>query len=77
MCTLEDILVFFTGTSSVPPLGFDRRPSIVFLHDPTAILPTASTCALQLRLPTCFKEYTSFREHMELALKSNDGFGAV
>ena len=45
MCTLEDILVFFTGTSSVPPLGFDRRPSVVFLHDPTAILPTASTCA--------------------------------
>ena len=77
MCTLEDILVFFTGASSVPPLGFDRCLSIVFLHDPTAILPTASTCALQLRLPTCFVEYASFREHMELALKPIDGFGGV
>ena len=29
------------------------------------VLQPASTCALQLQLPTCFKEYASFREHLE------------
>ena len=42
-CTLEDVLVFFTGASAIPPLGFSGIPKLVFLETPTEKLPTAST----------------------------------
>ena len=76
MCTLEDILVFFTGTSRVPPLGFDRRPSIVFLHDPTAILVSehcgqlkfhllsTSNCAIKASLAIVSK-YRNLKTHSQ------------
>ncbi len=76
-CTLEDILVFLSCASTVPPLGFERQPQLDFLHDPLAILPTASTCDLILRIPTSHSEYEKFQEHMILGLIGNDGFGAV
>ena len=76
-CTLEDVLVFFSGASCVPPLGFDSNPTLVFLHSKTATLPTASTCDLQLRLPATYNEYHKFKEAMVLGLKGHNGFGGV
>ncbi len=77
-CSLEDILVFFSGTDRVPPLGFDVHPSVTFLYDKKLKFATASTCSLQLRLPTCqVDNYSKFKEDMILSLKGNDGFGGV
>ena len=76
-CTLEDVLVLFSGASCMPPLGFDSNPTLVFLHSKTAALPTASTCDLQLRLPATYNEYHKFKEAMVLGLKGHDGFGGV
>ena len=45
---LGDILVFSTGASSIPPMGFDMDPTITF-HS-TSPLPLANTCANTLQL---------------------------
>ena len=49
-------------------------PSLVFLRD-NQVLPTASTCDLQLRLPIRYSDFTRFKDAMVLALKCHDGFG--
>ena len=75
-CSVDDVLVFFTAADRVPPLGFGRDCSVVFLHG--AKLATASTCELELRLPTGHGEdLASFREAMMLSLKGHDGFGGL
>ena len=50
-CTIEDVLIFFTGANTVPTLGFAGTPQLMFLENPDK-LPTASTCDLHLRLLT-------------------------
>ena len=52
-CSVEDVLIFFTGTDKIPPLGFEKVPTITFLHCSTAKFATASTCDPELQLPTC------------------------
>ena len=79
-CEVKDNLVFFTGADRIPPLGFDKMPSVTFLH--SDVTPskfcTASTCDPQLRLPTCHGEdYEAFKDAMIMSLKDNDGFGGV
>ena len=76
-CSLEDVLIFFSGAERVPPCGFgDVSPALVFLHE-NQVLPTASTCDLQLRLPIRYSDFTKFKDAMVLAVKCNDGFGEV
>ena len=74
---LKDILIFFTGAERVPPMGFESQPSLTFLHNPEDILPTASTCSLELRLPTSHSNYDCFRNIMITAVKGHGGFGVV
>ena len=80
-CSLEDVMVFFSGAHQPPPLGFELQPSLTFNHQKgklATILATASTCDLQIRLPTIHgPNYASFRDAMILSIKGNDGFGGV
>ena len=77
-CTLDDVLVFFSGADRVPPLGFEKQPSVTFLHDTRSKFATASTCSLELRLPTQYgSHFDKFREAMIMSLMDNDGFGRV
>lgn len=77
-CTLEDILIFFTGAERVPVLGFELVPKLSFLESsPLRLLPTASTCSLELRLPTYDHNYITFKEYMSVGLKGCEGFGGV
>ena len=39
------------------------------------LLPTASTCALQLTLPTCYPEYVAFKRALDTAFTMHGGFG--
>lgn len=74
--SLGQVLSFFTGAEYPPPLGFDTTASMWF--DPTAEFPVASTCALQLTLPTkYFNHPESFRERMLYALQNHGGFGML
>lgn len=75
--SLEEVLVFFTGASRIPPGGFDalNPPSLSFDHG--AIYPQASTCALNLILPAKHAKYEDFKVNMDQALSQNGGFGCV
>lgn len=56
-CNLEDILIFFTGTDTIPPTGLPEKPALKF--DSNEIYLTASTCLLQLVLPTRLMQHSS------------------
>lgn len=72
------MLIFSTGADKIPPLGFDQEPKLTFLESAVDnMLPTASTCAIELRLPTCHSQFHSFKEYMTMALKSYGGFGGI
>ena len=66
----------FSGADRVLPLGFARQPRLVFLHGPN-IPPTASTCALEFRLPTVHTDSVSFKEALITGIKGHGGFGQV
>ncbi|CAG2190993.1 G2H3 [Mytilus edulis] len=55
--TFETILMFTTGSKSVPPLGFDPSPSVAFWKER---FPKATTCTNTLVLPTLCTSYESF-----------------
>lgn len=48
-CSLEDVVIFFSGASQVPRLRFEKHPTLTFIH--SGRLATTSTCDLQLRVP--------------------------
>ena len=74
-CSLEDVLIFFTGADRVPPLGFPQTPTLHFLGN-DALYPTASTCSLMLRLPTRYSTYDAFKDTMTEGLLCNGGLDA-
>ena len=77
-CGVNDVLVFFSGSDHVPPLGFSSNPKVSFLYSGTSKFCTSSTCDIQLRVPTCHGEdYQAFRDAMIMSIKDNDGFGGV
>ena len=60
----------------VPPQGFDPKPTLMFNSE--NIFPTASTCAIELVLPTRYYDnYTTFCEKLTLGFTSHGGFGLV
>lgn len=63
--TVEDILIFATGCSSVPPAGFKPAPSIECLH---MDFPVANRCGNCLALPIT-KTYKEFQENMDFAIR--------
>ena len=74
--TLEQILNFFTGANYPPPLGFDQPAALWF--SPLAEFPCASTCALELTLPTKYHDSPDmFKEKMIYALLNHGGFGLL
>lgn len=64
------LLKFVTGTEVIPPLGLPRKMTLAFVHGCQAgcqCRPTASTCALQLRLPV---HYTGNDEMVDILTKA-------
>ena len=72
--SLEKLLIFFTGAQSYPPLGYGSA-TLQFNSDYE--YPTASTCAIELTLPTKYRIYEEFKQVMNIALLYNGGFGRV
>ena len=55
-------------------MGFPRDP--VLRVNASDLYPTASTCAIELILPTQYSDdYESFRNAMNVGLTCHDGFG--
>jgi hypothetical protein len=74
---LSNILVFVSGTNSIPPLGFPTSPVILFSKNTSRLLPTASTCALSLTLSGGLAQYDLFQQNMNLAVLNAFEFGQV
>ena len=77
--TLEDLLVFITGTDFAPPLGFDNLITIEFydFDGNSRRRPWSSTCGLHLFLPRGFEVPSDFSSFMKEALLECHGFGKV
>ena len=74
-CSVEDVIIFFSGSNRVPPTGFTKEPTVLFVHDQQSKLATSSTCDLELRLPVSHgSDYESFQEDMILSMKGNDDY---
>ena len=43
-------LMFATGATNIPTVGFDPKPCISFVHDDTKTIPSAQTCSNMLYL---------------------------
>ena len=71
--TLEEILIFFTGSDKIPPLGFITSPSIAFNKDND--YSTSSTCALSLILHTKYCDSSTFKEKVTFGFQTHDGYG--
>ncbi|KAJ8049999.1 G2/M phase-specific E3 ubiquitin-protein ligase [Holothuria leucospilota] len=74
LITLEDLLIFSTAASRIPPLGFPFDPCLEFHHDRESPFPTANTCALVLRLPL-HDTYDDWKSKMESGIIQSPGFG--
>ena len=66
-------MIFFSGSSDVPPMGFPHDPAINF--NECGHFPTSSTCALELTLPTSHKSYDTFKAALDTAFTMHGGFG--
>lgn len=64
--TLEDILLFATGCSSIPPAGFKPAPSIECLP---VDFPIGNKCNNCLALPIT-NTYKEFQENMDFAIRN-------
>ena len=71
--TLPMVLSFFTGAEEIPPLGFPHDPTLNFSDD--NLYPTASTCAIELTLPTQYETYDQFKKYVSYAMLNHGGFG--
>ena len=72
--TLSDVLIFATGASRIPPMGFCPEPSLSFWEHAR---PKANTCANVLYLPTAteVENFNKFQEMMEEAVMNSPSFG--
>lgn len=64
MYDLSDCLSFFTGTSRIPPTGFNFMCTLNFSG--VNVYHTASTCALIPTLPTMY--HNTYRNHGSFGL---------
>ncbi|KFQ21211.1 G2/M phase-specific E3 ubiquitin-protein ligase, partial [Mesitornis unicolor] len=64
--TLEDILLFVTGSFSIPPIGFDPEPTIKFLHKRYPVGNRLLNC---LELPIT-ETYEQFKNTMEFTIRN-------
>jgi len=73
--TLEEVLAFWTGASSVPPLGFPNKLEVTF--GCSKQLPTAHTCGLILCIWRGYSDPDVFCEDMVKAIQWGGGFHLV
>jgi len=71
---LEDFLQFLSGSSNIPPGGFDIEPTVHFSDSST--FPFVSTCALTLTLPLKLQDEV-FKQNMVEAVIGSPFFGKV
>lgn len=73
--TTRDLLQFWTGDNSLSLAG-EQKLSVEILVDSTKPLPESRACFQCLQLPSCHKDFESFKEAMDTALLyGSQGYG--
>lgn len=72
--SVEDVLMFATGLTSLPPSGLEPLPQIEFLDD--SPFPMANTCSNLLKLPL-LDSYSLFKSQMDFGIQNSPGFGCL
>lgn len=73
-------MFFFSGAEEVPPMGYGPFSTPCLKFDlGEAPYPRASTCAIELTLPTKYHQgpYSLFKEAMDIAMLCHGGFGVA
>lgn len=71
---LEELLSFWTGANTLPPLGFQNKLEIQFVNSDSPRLPKAYTCGLVLELCRGLSDPDLFRQDMVKAITWSGGF---
>ena len=72
--TLSDVLAFWTGASTTPPLGFSKELEINYVHGDPGRLPESHTCWLILELTRGDSDPISFASRKKNTLTWSGGF---
>lgn len=70
--SLEELLMFATGLTALPPAGMIPPPCLEFSSD--SPFPVANTCANALKLPLS-ESYRIFKANMDFGIQNSPGFG--
>ena len=73
-----DILMWMTGSSEVPPLGFSKKFELQFIHgcsENCKCRPTVSTCDMSIKMPVHINSLNMMKEMLLSAVKDSHGFG--
>ena len=72
--SLRDILIFATGASKIPPMGFSPQPTVSFWED---VRPKANTWGTVLFLPMALEveNFEKFEEMMDDGIMNSPFFG--
>ena len=70
--TLKEVLIFFTGMDKIP---LPMNPTLKFSDQ--NLYPTASTCVMELTLPSVHSDHGTFKEHLNVAFMQHGGFGLI
>lgn len=70
--SLEELLMFATGLTAIPPAGITPPPRIEFSSD--SRFPVSNTCANTLKLPL-LESYSVFMANMDFGIQNAPGFG--
>ncbi|XP_028400817.1 apoptosis-resistant E3 ubiquitin protein ligase 1-like [Dendronephthya gigantea] len=74
---LSELLMFATGSTVIPPMGFSKPSTITVLQNGSS-LPNANTCPMELEVPGLVATYEEFRRNMNCALDNQkEGFGII
>lgn len=72
--SLEMVLSLFTGAENIPPEGYS---CVVLNFHNQNHYPIASTCAVELTLPTKHSQYDNFKKQLDTAFTMHGGFGLI
>lgn len=71
--TPSHMLLFATGATNIPTVGFDPKPTISFVHDEAKNIPSAHTCSNVLYLYVNTKTTQDSIAHYLLTALMNGG----
>eukprot|EP00794_Sanderia_malayensis_P012517 gene12518-13801_t len=78
--TTKDFVKWWTGSGTVPVLGFPKKFSIAFVHGCASncrCRPTISTCDILLKMPVHISDFLEMEEIMNSAVKDCCRFGLI